>query len=825
MKKYLILLVLLVAFGSAKAQLPFQLPVLKPKNDGDRLDSLLALLNGKKKNTKIRPYQAVITKDAITQKGLFTVHRVRDSIFIELPDSLFDRRLQMIKRLTKGSISKPLDGPILPGDAIDNKTVYFGIGRNSTVNLYEDVVISQADPKSNIAAALNNASTNSILHNFTIVSVDKQRSVYVVDATAFVKTKTALTAIGTDPNIKSFDLDYIHAYPTNVEFGIYCTLGASTIPAQVNVSFVELPKAPMQQRIFDRRVVYMADYANYFSDDQQRVEKRQFILRWRMEPRPQDMERWKRGELVEPAKPIVIYIDPHTPKQWVKYLIMGVNDWQKAFEQAGFKNAIIGKEWPKGDSVHMDDARYSFIDYLPADKAAAYGRNVHDMRSGEIIQTHIAWYHNVMSLLHDWYMIQEGANDPRARKPKFDDDLMGQLIRFVCSHEIGHTLGLKHNFGASSQTPVAKLRDKDWLKANGHTISIMDYARFDYVAQPEDKIPAEYLMPRIGEYDRWAIEWGYKYSGANSAEEDKKITGRWATERLAMNPRLWFGSMEGESKAIPGWTNDPRAQVEDLGDNNMTANAYGIKNLKRVLPNLPKWTSVPGGQYENLNVAYSALTGQFRRYMSQVLTNVGGIERTYKSEDQAGDIYAPVPRATQKEALAFFNEQLFTTPTWLLDPTIINKIAPPDLYASSKEDPDFVGDLQIRVLNSLLDTGRLAVISHLDLRYGNEKTLSQSEYIAALHQSIWSELVTGKPMDFYKRNLQKSYIGALVDILLSIDPNVTESETFTTVRTELVRLRNELDSALPRFNNIADRNHLESQLEVLKRAFNEKSQM
>jgi hypothetical protein len=817
MKKYLIIMVMLLAFGSAKAQIPFPFQQAKPKNDGDRLDSLLALLNGKKKNNKIRTYQSVITKDAVTQRGLFTVHLVRDSIFIELPDSLFDRRLQMIKRLTKGAVSKSSEGTILPGEEIDNKTVYFSIGRNSTINLYEDAVVNLADPKSNISVAVNNASTNPILQNFTIVSIDKNRGIYLVDATAFVKTKTDLNSIGTDPSIKSFDLDYVHAYPINVEFGIYCTLGASTVPVQINSSFIELPKVPMQQRIMDRRVGYLADHANFFSDDQQRVEKRQFILRWRLEPRPQDVERWKRGELVEPAKPIVIYIDPNTPKQWVKYLIMGINDWQKAFEQAGFKNAIVGKEWPKNDSVHLDDARYSFIDYLPADKANAYGPNTHDLRSGEIIQTHIGWYHNVMSLLHDWYLIQEGANDPRARKPKFDDELMGQLIRFVSSHEVGHTLGLRHNFGSSSQTPVEKLRDKNWLKVHGHTASIMDYARFDYVAQPEDKIPAEYLMPRVGEYDRWAIEWGYKYSGATTVEEDKKITGRWATERLGENPRLWFGSMEGDNKTNPAWTSDPRAQAEDLGDNNMTANTYGIKNLKRILPNLPQWTSEPAGQYENLDIAYKALTAQFRRYMSQVLTNVGGVERTYKSEDQAGDIYAPVPKTMQLQALAFFNDQLFNTPTWLLNPSIINKIPP------AADEPDFVGDVQVRVLNSLLDTARLAAISELNIRFGTEKTLTQSEYIADIHQYIWSDLTTGKPMDFYRRDLQKSYIGALVDILLAVDPKVAESESYSTARTELVRLQKELETALPRFNNPNDHDHIESQLEVLKRALNEKS--
>ncbi len=270
---------------------------------------------------------------------------------------------------------------------------------------------------------------------------------------------------------------------------------ATPITIETNTSFIILPEQPMQRRYVDERVGYFTDWLMEYGDNQQKTKKREFLNRWRLEPKPEDMEKYKRGELVEPARPIVLYIDPATPKQWRKYLILGVNDWQPAFERAGFKNAIIAKEWPENDSMRMEDARYSFINYFPSPVANAYGPNTHDPRSGEIIQTHIGWYHNVMQLLRNWYMVQAGPNDAGARKPVFDTELMGQLIRFVSSHEVGHTLGLRHNFGSSSMTPTDSLRSKTYLAKHGHTASIMDYARFNYVAQPEDNIPRELLFP------------------------------------------------------------------------------------------------------------------------------------------------------------------------------------------------------------------------------------------------------------------------------------------------------------------------------------------
>jgi hypothetical protein len=339
----------------------------------------------------------------------------------------------------------------------------------------------------------------------------------------------------------------------------------------------------MEKRYFDPRVGYFASSYFKYGDDQQQVDRNVFIHRWKLEPKPEDVEKWERGELVEPKKPIVFYIGPGTPKKWRPYLIQGIEDWQKAFEQAGFKNAIVGKEWPEdNDSMSLEDARFSVLRYFASPTKNAYGPNIIDPRSGEILESHIGWYHNLMNLLHNWYMTQAGAVDPRARKVEFDTDLMGELIRYACAHEVGHSLGLRHNMGASYSTPVEKLRDRAWLDKYGISSSIMDYSRFNYVAQPEDSIPPKDLRPRIGDYDKWAIQWGYsKLPRELSQDEEKEVLNKWVVDSIAANPRLWFG---GEGRDF-----DPRTQSEDLGDNAMKAGTYGIVNLQRIVPHLIEW--------------------------------------------------------------------------------------------------------------------------------------------------------------------------------------------------------------------------------------------
>jgi hypothetical protein len=781
-----------------------------------------------KDTTKPRPiikgYNSVINKSFKSQFGLFAVHRAKDTVYFEIPDSVLQRDIMVINRI--GKVSGGYG--VYAGEELDEKTIKFEKGIDSTIRIRLDLVISEADSTSNIYKAVVRSNLNPVVVSFPIVAYGKDNKSYVIDASKFLKEKslvnnidpkTQLAGRANTATMKDFNIETIHVYPINVEISISKNLeakgGTSGAPGdpmsmESHTSFIALPIVPLQRRFFDPRVGYFADYYNAYADDQQRAEQKKFILRWRLEPKDEDVEKWKKGELVEPKKQIVIYIDPAAPKQWRPYLIKGINDWQAAFVHAGFKNAIVGKEWPENDTtMHMDDARYSMLNYFPSEIANAYGPQVHDPRSGEIIQTHIGWYHNVMSILHDWYQIQASGTDPEARKAKFDIELMGQLIRFVSSHEVGHTLGLRHNFGSSSQTPVDSLRNKHYLKAHGHTASIMDYARFNYVAQPEDNIPQQELFPHIGEYDNWAIKWGYKNSGATNPNDDKKIVSEWIVEQVTKNKRLWFG--DGESKRT-----DPRNQMEDLGDDAIKASIYGIKNLKRILPNLPAWTREDDGLNEGLASAYKALTDQYARYMNHVLKNLGGVYYNIKSDNQPGAVYTPATKRRQRDALYFFNTQLFQTPYWLLNQNVLNKVNMPT-------GPNFVEDIQVRVLNSLLDMGRINKLIANTAQFG-EQSYPVDEYLATIHKGIWQELKGDGLVKIgsYRRNLQKSYWGAVLEMLSARDPASTETDASSLLKADVLLLQIEVKRAIPRVQDPLTLYHLKDIEYRIKNAMDNK---
>ncbi|MES1220619.1 MAG: zinc-dependent metalloprotease [Bacteroidota bacterium] len=798
-----------------------------------------------------KPYKEVITDKAKTDDGLFKVHKIEDKYFFEIPDSLMNRDILVVNRISKAAAGMRVGGFFgYAGDQIGQNVIRFQKGPNNKVFLLNISFAEYAkDSTSPMFTAVNNSNIQPIAAAFDIKSLGKDSTGVVIEVTDYIngdndilhfnsglKTNLRLASIQAD---KSYIVG-VKSYPINVEIKTVKTYSRTPAPpagggfgggaapgnmtVELNSSLVLLPKTPMQARYFDRRVGYFTVGYTDYDANPQGVESISLAKRWRLEPKDEDMEKYKRGELVEPKKPIVYYIDPATPKKWIPYLIQGVNDWQASFEKAGFKNAIMAKlapTWKEDSTWSLDDARNSAIVYKPSDIANASGPSISDPRSGEIMESHINWYHNVMQLIHDWYMIQTAPNDPKARKMLYDDELMGQLIRFVSSHEVGHTLGLRHNFGSSSTVPVENLRNKAWVEANGHTPSIMDYARFNYVAQPEDNISQTGLFPRIGDYDNWAIQWGYSlFPQFKSPEEEQGYLNKWVIEKLK-NHRLWFG--DGELNQ-----DDPRNQSEDLSDDVIKASLYGIKNLKRIVPNLLEWTKEDNKDYQSLDEVFRQLTGQFSRYMIHVARNVGGIYLTPKTVEEAGVLYENEPKAKQKDAVAFLNSQLFATPTWLIDNSIYDRTGGSPITT--------IGTIQDNALNRLFNNSTLNKLIQAEAKDGAQ-SYTITELFSDVKKGIWGELVSKKSIDVYRRNLQKSYV-IILDRLLNPQssnavisgPGVTitlsssndKSDIRSVVRAHLSALKNEVNAAAAAISDPMSKYHLQDVSKRIDKALNPK---
>jgi hypothetical protein len=740
-----------------------------------------------------KPYDQVITSKALTRKGMITAHRIEDKFYFEIADTTLNRDILVVSRISKsGAEVRAAQG--YAGDQIGSSVIRFEKGPNNRIFMRKiSFRAYSADSTASMYRSLQNSSVQPIAASFDVAAYTPGKNGSVIDVTSYINSDNDIfyfsspmfksrLGIGAQQADRSYIQD-VRSFPTNVEIKTVKTYAKAATPSaggapsfggagaatgsvtlELNTSLVILPKNPMKPRYFDPRVGYFAVGYTDFDLNPQGVKEVQLVKRWRLEPKPQDMAKYKRGELVEPAKPIIFYIDPATPKKWVPYLIAGVNDWQKAFEKAGFKNAVIGKVAPtkaQDSTWSLDDARNSAIVYKPSEIPNASGPSISDPRTGEIMESHINWYHNVMKLVRDWYFIQTAAVDKRARTVNFSDELMGDLIRFVSSHEVGHTLGLRHNHGSSSTVPTENLRNKKWVEANGHTPSIMDYARFNYVAQPEDNISKVGLYPRIGDYDKWAIEWGYRYfPDSKNVASDMKILDKMTLES-AKNRRLWFGTETNPD--------DPHSQSEDLSDNAMKASDYGIKNLKVIVANLNAWTKQPGESYDELSNMYGQLTTQFGRYIGHVSKNIGGIYENPKTVDQAGVIYERTPAATQKEAVNWLNAQVFTTPKWLLDQTILDNISESPLVVVSK--------LQNAALARVISTRVLGNLIAAEAADG-ATAYKISDLFKDLNASIFTELKGGAAIDVYRRNLQKAYVDRLITIINPPAPAAGSAATF-----------------------------------------------
>jgi hypothetical protein len=748
------------------------------------------------KKSPFKKYSDIVTSDAVTDEGLFKVHMVGEKYYYEVPFDLLNADMLLVSRISK--IAAGLGGGYMNAGSKTNEQVVRWSRVQNNIHLRSISYSNVASDSLPIQLSVSANNYDPILAAFPIEAFNADSTAALIEVSdLFLSDNPALSGLSENMRrqykVRNLDrkrsfISRMASFPENIEVRHDLTYNATeppsnfrsgTISMEMSQSMYLLPEVPMQPRIYDQRVGWFTIRQIDYGSEALKSDVKTYIRRWKLEPK--DPEAYARGELVEPIKPIVYYLDPATPEKWRPYFRQGIEDWQQAFEAAGFKNAIIAKDAPTKEEDpdwSPEDARYSTVRYVASTTRNAVGPSVSDPRSGEIIESDIIWYHNHLRSYRNRYLLETGAANPSARTLDTPEEEIGEMMRRVISHEVGHALGLPHNMKASYAYPTDSLRSASFTQKWGLAATIMDYTRYNYVAQPGDE--GVRFVRMLGPYDEYAINWGYRYiPEANSAEDEKPILNKWIAEK-AGDPKYLFGG---------GNSFDPSSQTESVGDDPVKASRYGLANLKIVAPNLVKWTSTPGEGYADLEELYGELMGVWTRFAAHVITNIGGVYEEFKTTDQSGTTYTPIAKSAQIESMKFLNEDVFSTPDWLLQKEILNNIGPSGAVAA-------VGSMQSRLLSNVLRKDRLERMIENEALNGSE-AYKLTTMLSDLRKGLWSELSATKEIDTYRRNLQRAHVEMLAGLMKQDEKNRTDISA--AARAELKTIQGMAKSASSRY--------------------------